>query len=151
MQDRFKFRVWETVSKQMHYNDFTVTATGYIAALKPLFRPDGTPYNDEFVFNQRELDFDKDNVLMQCTGKRDCNENLIYENDIVRLTAKNGMKFDYLVKYKNYQFILEYINGKLKGTKARDFYKEYAQTRSLYEHGYKVIGNFYENKELLDE
>lgn len=65
----------------------------------------------------------------------------IYDNNLSYYEAKRGQK-GYIC--------LEYINGKLKGTKARDFYKEYAQTRSLYEHGYKVIGNIYENKDLLN-
>lgn len=89
--------------------------------------------------------------ILQSTGFHDKNAKLIYDGDIVRLKAKNGMTFDYAVKFKNYCFILEYINGRLKGTKARNFAKQYAQPQRMYEHGYMVIGNVYENKELLDE
>lgn len=88
--------------------------------------------------------------ILQSTGRHDKNGKLIYDGDIVRLKAKNGMTFDYAVKFKNYCFILEYINGRLKGTKARNFAKQYAQPQRMYEHGYMVIGNIYENKDLLE-
>ena len=34
MIERFKFRVWDDEKKQYHYNDFVVTATGYIAKVE---------------------------------------------------------------------------------------------------------------------
>lgn len=134
MQDRFKFRIWEKVSKHMHYNDFLITATGYIAALKPLLHPDNTPYKDEFVFNQRELDFDKDNVLMQCTGLQDKNGKLIYEGDI--LFYKIGsIKCREVVKWSPERC------GWIKGYQDLSTYKKY----------HEVLGNIYENPELIKD
>jgi uncharacterized phage protein (TIGR01671 family) len=136
MNDRFKFRFWHKPTNKMidcygFNKDFVFGDT-----LDGI----GTTYNPAKF---------EDCILMQCTGLKDKNGKLIYEGDIVRLKAKNGMNFDYAVKYKNYCFILEYINGRLKGTKARDFAKQYAQPQKMYEHGYMVIGNIYENKDLL--
>lgn len=121
MQDRFKFRFWN--GRGIIYDDL----------------PHLELYNCE------------DYIWMQCTGKKDKHNKLIYEGDIVRLTAKNKMTFEYVVKYRlsEYRYVLEYANGKLKGHKARDFSKEYAQVKNLYEGGYEVIGNIYENEELL--
>ncbi|MBO7696220.1 MAG: hypothetical protein J6T10_26590 [Methanobrevibacter sp.] len=139
MEDRFKFRVF------LKYNQIMYDIDSY-CFLQGL---------NKCVFHftnggQKTLKND-DFILMQCTRRKDKNGKLIYEEDIVRLKAKNGMTFDYAVKFKNYCFILEYINGKLKGTKARDFAKQYAQPQKMYEHGYMVIGNIYENPELLED
>lgn len=150
MSDRFKFRAWNKLSNEMK-DVISLNINYEFPECSNVILETNTFDNIKTHNNPITCANGLNNVvLMQCTGKRDCDGNLIYENDIVRLSAKNGMKFDYLVVYKNYQYILEYINGKLKGTKARDFYKEYAQTRSLYEHGYKIIGNIYENEDLLN-
>lgn len=130
MNDRFKFRFWDKETQTMQ--KIPMVELRHRITLDKIFADDRV-------------------IFMQCTGLKDKNDKLIYEGDIVRLKAKNGMNFDYAVKYKNYCFILEYINGKLKGTKARNFAKQYAQPKILYEHGYMVIGNIYENKELLEE
>lgn len=139
MQNRLKFRFWHKPTNKMMdcygYNKDFVFADTLDGV--------GTTYNPAKF---------EDCILMQCTGKKDKHNKLIYEGDIVRLTGKNKVTFEYLVKYRlsEYRYVLEYTNGKLKGHKARDFSKEYAQVKNLYDGGYEVIGNIYENKELLE-
>lgn len=124
MQNRFKFRFFEECFNKV------------------------IPCDD---YDLNEI-FNSGKIVMQCTGKKDKHNKLIYEGDIVRLTGKNKVTFEYVVKYRlsEYRYVLEYTNGKLKGHKARDFSKEYAQVKNLYDGGYEVIGNIYENPELLE-
>ena len=74
MQERLKVRVWHETLKQMHYNDFIITATGYTAKLYQ--------ENDYMMkFNQYDLEFDKQCIVMQSTGLRDKNGKLIYAEE----------------------------------------------------------------------
>lgn len=136
-KDRFKFRMWDEKYNSMYYPgiDWIIEQDCKTPGALTLNRCAGLMH-----------------TLMQCTGKKDKNSKLIYEGDIVRLTGKNKVTFEYLVKYRlsEYRYVLEYANGKFKGCKARDFSKEYAQVKNLYEGGYEVIGNIYENPELLE-
>lgn len=142
MNNRLKFRVWFAPDWQEPEMIYEAEHT-----YDNRCRNKGSFHHESFG----EILEDKDCIVMQSTGKKDTNGKLIYEDDILELKAKNGMTFQYAVKFKDYCFILEYINGKLKGTKARNFAKQYAQPQRMYEHGYMVIGNIYQNKELLNE
>lgn len=133
MNNRFKFRIWN--GSEMHYNDFVVTATGYVGKITEEFL-------GKCVFNQEDLTADKECTLMQCTGLKDKNGKLIYEGDIVSID-----------------------DGELKGVAQRhDKFDEYygcIEIKLIHRHLtiYKptvfaeseIIGNIYENKELFDE
>ena len=138
MQDRLKFRIWHETMKQMHYNDFIVTATGYIAKLYQ--------ENDYMMkFNQEDLEFDKQCVVMQCTGLKDKNDKLIYEGDIVKIEY-----YDFeikhrigIVEWEDDGFCITYHNPKdtkVSGCSLVDIVNGDKQ---------EVIGNIYENKEIL--
>ena len=83
MQDRFKFRIWN--GAEMHYNDFVVTATGYVGKITEEFL-------GKCVFNQEDLTADKECTLMQSTGLKDKNGTLIYEGDIVQFYDDGSLK-----------------------------------------------------------
>ena len=138
MKDRFKFRVWHKPLKQMHYNDFIVTATGYMAKIYQ---------QDDYMmkFNQEDLEFDKQCILMQCTGLKDKNGKLIYEGDIL-----GGIYHGYIEYCKDCKcfqlFVKDYGCLACEG----DIHW-YELVESENENELEVIGNIYENKELLDE
>ena len=139
MNDRFKFRVWLPFEKRMITTDnesfFTLNQHGSLLKIND---------KNEVFFARIGHTFSKENI-MQCTGKKDCTGKLIYEEDIVTLTGTNGMVCTYVVKFKDYAFVLEYLDGK----RARYFHKQYAQPKCLYKEGYRVIGNTYQNPDLL--
>lgn len=125
-KDRFNFRFWHTPSKKMldcygfneHYT-FADTLDGI-----------GTEYNPCKT---------SDCVLMQCTGLRDKNGELIYEGDILcaLCTGAHIGVVCWDTKKANYR-----ISGKGFAYNAlQGLHSELA---------FEVIGNIYENPELLE-
>ena len=96
-------------------------------------------FSNEDVDCYEHSDF-KDIELMQYTGLYDKNEKEIYEGDIVKLRANHGIG---VVKYYDEwgAFVVEYIKSKPLTVLGMSYYKE----------DIEVIGNIYENPELLGE
>ena len=87
------------------------------------------------------LNADFDEIeLMQYTGLKDKNNKEIYEGDIVKLRANHGIG---VVKYYDEwgAFVVEYIKPRPLVVLGMSYYKE----------DIEVIGNIYENPELLGE
>lgn len=74
-------------------------------------------------------------TICQCTGLRDKNGKLIWENDIVKI---NNDKVNTLITFRNFEIICTIPNEK--------YYKH----RLEYDTEYEVIGNIFDNKELLE-
>ena len=120
MQDRFKFRVWNKENKKLYDWDFLEKTKG-----------ENTFF---WVMHQAQNDC-KHNILMQCTGLKDKNGKLIYEGDIIQ---ENWHK--YILEWGNGAYVIKDIK---RGT-------SYMFTSGICKHKSEVIGNIYENPELLE-
>ena len=141
MNDRFKFRVWSNKHK-MYVEDncypiggdysLSMTQHGYVEVIG---LGDYQDYSDDIhswgVVKNLE-DYIGDCIIEQCTGLKDKNGRLIYENDIVREISKKEPEWEeYVIKveYKCCGFNL---------------YRDE-------DYDFEVIGNIHENPELLEE
>jgi len=125
MNDRFKFRVWDKEINEMLY-------------------PIGDEEGIEFDGNGDFIGIDKVGCwngalnceLMQSVGFKDEQDNLIYEGDYVLNTISNAVG---LVEWSDdragFIIVYKYFN---------DDFDSYFGTEL------KIIGNIYENKELLE-
>ena len=126
MNREIKFRIWDVENKEMlkvQELDFEPTFYGGRIAIRP------DQYNDYFDT--------EDMILMQYTGLHDKNGKEIYEGDIV-----GDNKIKWIVKWN----------------KHRMGFSLYPTTKQLYDEmpinvenklGFKILGNIYDNPELL--
>lgn len=123
MQDRFRFRAWDTQDKEYEYDAQNISMYDLYEDSITLFR---------------YIERDKPRVILeQCTGLRDKNGKLIYEGDVVEThdytTEHSQIVFDkgcYVLKSKDFA-IYEHLSN--------------------YENECNIIGNIHENPELLEE
>ena len=128
-----KFRVWDNLDKTM-----------------------GSAENTTYIENNRPSEFNEF-VFMQYTGLKDKKNEEIYEGDIVKWghiknREESWHRVAFVELFPSLQFhILHYIDGKSLEKKEGDNYVFgfhnfiYKDTHNSLE----VIGNIYENKELL--
>lgn len=123
-QDRFKFRIWN--GEQMVSPDY-ITRDGYAH-----WKEDSIPNSS--------------NKLMQCTGLKDIEGNLVYEGDLVRLmnesvhTKEEYWYPEYIITHDGWSFVLEYKGGG----------KSISSPEFNLKHRYqgKIIGNIYEHSTI---
>lgn len=131
MEDRFRFRVWNTEEKEMIYN--------------AEFAYDGINYSTNNIININNNDLhiscfgeyleNKEYIVMQCTGLKDENGKLIYEGDIIE---ENKSK--YVVGYGwNGSYDIMSIDT-----------HNYFSIGTLHTEKTKILGNQYENPKLLE-
>lgn len=74
-------------------------------------------------------------TICQCTGLKDKNGKLIWENDIVKI---NNSKVNVLITFRDFEIICTIPSEK--------YYKH----RLEYDTKYEVVGNIFDNPELLE-
>ena len=116
-----KFRAWDKTTKSMR-------EVSYI-------------YFDGKAIGLKDIETDRyirDVVLMQFTGLQDKNGKTYYEGDLVRFDEEV-----FQVKFDKYQFLLEGFYEPRQDV-PHDFFSEGAYRDA------EIIGNIYENTELLE-
>lgn len=125
-----KFRAWDKLNKEIvdvEEIDFMNKVIDYI--------------DNDYENNRQEIigAYFENIELMQYTGLKDKNEKEIYEGDIVKLRANHGIG---IVKYYDEwgAFVIEYIKP-----------RPLAVLGNYYKENIEILGNIYENSELLGE
>ncbi len=136
MRDRFKFRHWDKQINKMRYGDIQLGCNGIPFIISP-----------ELPMLSQDID---DVITMMCTGLKDKNGKLIYEGDIVRFTE---YEIDEIKPEWQYT---EIVWGGKYDYPAFDLKDNPFENNGLCELcacGWvvEVVGNIYENEELLDE
>ena len=146
MNDRLKFRAYNVATK-----DFVNNVSG-ISDYSELENDDGKKFSFRAVNNSHRTlyaaQLKTDWILMQCTGLKDKNGKLIYEGDVIEVTCG--------------KFIIQYCDK----CKSLQCFSKVSWIKELYcfacEGDYhwfdllddledcEVIGNIYENPELLE-
>ena len=118
-----KFRAWDSVKKEMFKDTFAITESGQVVVVEQ----ESVASSPDYVF----VDY---LVIMQSTGLKDKNGKEIFEGDVVKCNGLLGtiepfkaMWVCSFVKYNNYQKV---------GFFAQEI---------------EVVGNIYENPELLED
>lgn len=144
MDDRFKFRAWWKPSYRKPIMLYDVEKTyDYMRGEPEIVRAD--------CFG--EVLEDKDYIVMQCTGLKDKNGKLIYEGDILQSEEypfKNEKGYNYAaeVLWDDASATFYYYTFRISNNVVG---RSTGNTGELNEYeNWKVLGNIYENKELLE-
>jgi len=138
MNDRFKFRAWNTVNGKMYHNTY----------IEPLV------IGDNNCWAIKGFADDTGSILMQSTGLRDKEGTLIFEGDIVRMTNDDYDPTDkglfvglaqVVSREPESGFNIRYI------TEPSDECDSHSMWHLGEDGTTEVVGNIFENPELLEE
>lgn len=130
MKRKFQFRVWDEESKKMYCGpEAIVTFSGFL--------------EEVYIRNKNTVDELIDYKLMQWTGAKDSNNKDIYEGDILEIEDYFGENIIGKVLYDEKQACYWIMQGNERS--------HFMMTFDLESYVHTVIGNIYENPELLED
>ena len=128
-----KFRAWDTIKKEMFKDTFAITESGQVVVVE-----------QEDVVSPPDYVFVDHLVIMQSTGNTDENEKEIFEGDILAVeTADGTLNVNVFWDEGHALFMFE----------SKQYNEKEALAELLEDDSYpfEIIGNIYENPELLKE
>ena len=132
MEDRYLFKAKRIDNREWEIGNLIALPTGdYEISNKCNNPPDCDPMWDKVVITHKV----DPTTICQCTGLKDKNGKLIWENDVVKI---NNSKVNTLITFRDFEIICTIPNEK--------YYKH----RLEYDTEYEVIGNIFDNPELLE-
>lgn len=131
-----RYRAWDSVKKEMFKDTFAITESGQVVVVE-----------QEFVTSTPDYIFVEHLVIMQSTGLKDKNGKEIFEGDILTDGHTTG-------DIRNHPTLGFYTvdesskEGYLSDTVGIEDFEE---AKEFMRNSIEVIGNIYENPELLED
>ena len=139
--DRFRFRAWDKQPKKMYYD--VQDLQGFLGLDAKIDKNIGM-YDTFGQLLSEPLNFSNESMfeIMQCTGIRDKNNKLIYEGDLIHTIIKTlgGNKIVDKIE------IIKYYDSACQFSA----YYTFIGSKTLINDEIEIIGNIYENSELLE-
>jgi uncharacterized phage protein (TIGR01671 family) len=141
MMREIKFKVWHKELKEMFWFDLMWGrsgrgGSGWISVVRI-----GEERKDDVFLGDNTIDVDPNEcVFLQYTGKKDNRQKEIYDEDVIRFnfkTSASNHSFIGRVFMDEYMWCVETTEGEI-----------FSLNRI---HNVEIIGNFYENPELLKQ
>lgn len=130
-----KFRAWDTTKKEMFKDTFAITESGQVVVVE-----------QEDVMSPPDYVFVDHLVIMQSTGLFDKNNKEIFEGDIIT----NGKDVMCMKRHNTLGFYVEQ-KGKVEFIADSAFLEEFEENAKEIADIIEIIGNIYENPELLED
>ena len=136
MEDRYLYKAKTTPKEKGEFNNVWVTGNLIVSNGKYYIHPVNNVVNvkNEIgrIIVMHEVIPD---TICRCTGLKDKNGNLIWEKDIVKI---NNSNLNTLITFKDFEIICTIPSEK------------YYRHRLEYDTEYEVVGNQFDNPELLE-
>lgn len=129
-----KFRAWDTTNKEIFKDTFAITESGQVVVV-----------DQSSVFVSPDYVFVDNLVIMQSTGLFDRNNKEIFEGDIIT----NGKDVMCMKRHNTLGFYVEQ-KGKVEFIADSAVLEEFEEDAKEIADILEIIGNVYENPELLE-